>query len=156
MFCLQSNNASLDVGRRQLTCSGMKENKGAEGRQVPVERQGRWCWLRRKGTGRAPPQSGRGPSPAQHTYPDDLPPHPAKCRPLGLTSHLQRLRDWPTSAHRCRLLGRVFSMLLNSSCFRFQMEMPGQTAILQGSSNDCLRISVSSRWLMLLKWEERE
>lgn len=56
MFCLQSNNASLlDVGRRQLTCSGMNENKGAEGRQVTMEPPGQVAL--------APEEEGGQPSP---------------------------------------------------------------------------------------------
>lgn len=61
MFCLQSNNASLDVGRRQLAFSVMNENKGAEGRQVMMERHGQGRgWHRWGGGGGGPPESGQG------------------------------------------------------------------------------------------------
>lgn len=85
MFCLQSNNASLDVGRRQLAFSVMNENEGADGRQVMMKCHGQGPgWHRWK-------EGGGGParvrsrikleeyfscSPVQVTYPKRLPAWP--------------------------------------------------------------------------------
>lgn len=63
MFCLQSNNASLDVGRRQRTCSVMNENKAAEGRQVMTESHGQGGgWHRWAGEREGPRARGQGES----------------------------------------------------------------------------------------------